>query len=103
MFASIAVIASLAVATVSAAPSDLESRDIWQPCATNSLADFTLAAWNTTMPNTNTTGAPLVLGFDSAVEGAEFYVLSVSLSSTANCVVIADSHTTVDLRIVPVR
>ena len=59
----------------------LESRDIWQPCATNSLADFTLAAWNTTMPNANSTGAPLVLGYDSAVEGAEFYVLSVSLSS----------------------
>lgn len=78
MFASITAIASLAIAAVSAAPSTLESRDIWQPCATNSLADFTLAAWNTSMPNANSTGAPLVLGYDSAVEGAEFYVLSVS-------------------------
>ena len=39
--------------------------------------NFTLAAFNLTLPNTNTTGAPLVLGQDGVVTGAAFEVTSV--------------------------
>lgn len=83
MLAFIATIASLAVSAVSATPIVLQYRDDSQPCATNSIANFTLAAWNTNimMPNANSTGVPLVLGFGSAIEGAEWYATSVSISS----------------------
>lgn len=83
MFTSIATIASLAVAAVSATPIVLQYRDDSQPCVTNSIANFTLSAWNTNimMPNANSTGAPLVLGFGSASESAEWYATSVSISS----------------------
>jgi hypothetical protein len=53
------------------------------PCAgvtqgSASLAGhFTLAARNTTGPQVNATGAPLVLGYGGAIDGAEFYVLAV--------------------------
>lgn len=47
------------------------------PGAFDSAENFTLAAYNTTLPNANATGAPLVLGQAGAVDGAEFEVLSV--------------------------
>lgn len=46
------------------------------PGAFDSAENFTLAAYNTTLPNANATGAPLVLGQAGAVDGAEFEVLS---------------------------
>ncbi|KAI5885544.1 uncharacterized protein SCHCODRAFT_01176499 [Schizophyllum commune H4-8] len=39
--------------------------------------NFTLAAVNTTLPNTNGTGVPLVLGSAGAVPGASFYITSL--------------------------
>ena len=39
---------------------------------------FTFAAYNTSLPNANTTGVPLVLGQAGAISGASFHVLSVS-------------------------
>ena len=41
--------------------------------------NFTLAAVNTTLPNANSTGVPIAVGFGGATEGAEFHVLSVSV------------------------
>ncbi|KAF8962082.1 hypothetical protein BDZ97DRAFT_2026110 [Flammula alnicola] len=42
--------------------------------------NFTLAAVNTTHPNTNRTGAPLVLGQNGASSGISFYVTSTYAS-----------------------
>ena len=39
--------------------------------------NFTLAAYNITLPNANSTGAPLVVGYGGAIVGAEFHLLSV--------------------------
>lgn len=39
--------------------------------------NFTLAAYNVTLPNANSTGAPLVIGQAGAVDGESFKVLSV--------------------------
>lgn len=47
------------------------------PGAFDIAYNFTLAAYNNTWPNTNTTGLPLVLGQNGATTGAEFKVLSV--------------------------
>jgi len=41
---------------------------------------FTLAAINTTLPNANQTGAPLVLGQNGAIDGAELHVTSTYAS-----------------------
>ena len=41
--------------------------------------NFTLTAYNTTLPNANTTGAPLVLGQAGAITGEELKVLSVRM------------------------
>ncbi|KAL6298751.1 hypothetical protein BKA93DRAFT_833949 [Sparassis latifolia] len=52
------------------------------PCAGLGIAsfpteyNFTLAAWNWTLPNANDTGAPLVIGQAGAVDGESFGVLS---------------------------
>ncbi|KAI0933298.1 hypothetical protein AcW1_003086 [Taiwanofungus camphoratus] len=46
--------------------------------------NFTLAALNTTLPNTNATGAPLVVGQAGAVDGAEYKVLSTYASYPYN-------------------
>lgn len=40
--------------------------------------NFTLAAYNATLPNANSIGVPLVVGQAGAIDGAEFKVLSVS-------------------------
>lgn len=42
---------------------------------------FTLAAWNTTRPNTNSTGVPLVIGHAGSISGASLKQLSVRLSA----------------------
>lgn len=47
------------------------------PGAFDEAFNVTLAAWNTTGTNTNTTGAPLVLGSGGAISGASFRHLSV--------------------------
>lgn len=44
--------------------------------AFDNVANFTVAAYNTTGTNTNTTGAPLVLGQAGAIDGASFKVFS---------------------------
>ena len=46
--------------------------------AFDNVSNFTVAAYNTTGTNTNTTGAPLVLGQAGAIDGASFKVFSVS-------------------------
>jgi len=47
-------------------------------------ANFSLAALNVTLPNVNTTGAPLVLGQAGAIDGATFSVLSTLASFPYN-------------------
>lgn len=42
---------------------------------------FTLAAWNTTGPNTNLTGVPLVIGHAGSISGASLKQLSVRPSA----------------------
>jgi hypothetical protein len=69
---------SLAIPTARQLPSG--------PCAHfaggfDTASNFTLAALNRTLPNANSTGAPLVLGQAGAIDGAEFEVLSVILSN----------------------
>jgi len=59
------------------------------PCANfiggfANATSFTLAALNVTLPNANTTGAPLVLGQAGAVDGAEFEALSTWASYQFN-------------------
>ncbi|KAL1755007.1 hypothetical protein FB107DRAFT_275254 [Schizophyllum commune] len=46
--------------------------------------NFTLAAVNTTLPNANGTGVPLVLGSAGAVPGASFYITSTYASYPYN-------------------
>jgi len=46
--------------------------------------NFTLAAFNITLPNSNQTGAPLVLGEAGAVDGAEFEIVSTYASYPYN-------------------
>lgn len=46
--------------------------------------NFTLAAWNTTLPNSNSTGAPLVLGEDGETSGITFHVTSTYASFPYN-------------------
>jgi len=46
--------------------------------------NITLAAFNTTLPNANDTGAPLVMGQAGAVDGAEFKILSTWASFPFN-------------------
>ncbi|KAJ3490100.1 hypothetical protein NLI96_g1686 [Meripilus lineatus] len=48
--------------------------------AFDNISSFTLAAYNKTLPNANSTGAPLVLGQAGAIVGASFKVLSTYAS-----------------------
>lgn len=48
----------------------------------NTASNFTLAAWNKTLPNANSTGVPLVLA--QAGAGESFRVLSVSARKQAH-------------------
>ncbi|KAF8576278.1 hypothetical protein K439DRAFT_677543 [Ramaria rubella] len=59
----------------------LATRQVSSPCSRftggfDSLANFTLAALNTTLPNANNTGAPLVLGPGGAIESEELEFLT---------------------------
>ncbi|KZT01926.1 uncharacterized protein LAESUDRAFT_730840 [Laetiporus sulphureus 93-53] len=54
------------------------------PGAFDTGYNFTLAAVNVTLPNANSTGAPLVLGQNGAADGAEFEVLSTYASYPYN-------------------
>ena len=73
-------------ATAAAVALPAAKRDLAPSCnllgggAFDTAQNFTLAAWNTTLPNANNTGVPLVLGQAGAISGAEFKVLSVRLS-----------------------
>ncbi|PFH46911.1 hypothetical protein AMATHDRAFT_153437 [Amanita thiersii Skay4041] len=46
--------------------------------------DFSLYAWNTTRPNANSTGVPLVLGQNGASTGLSFHVTSTYFSYPYN-------------------
>ncbi|KAI0755847.1 hypothetical protein C8Q74DRAFT_1210837 [Fomes fomentarius] len=48
--------------------------------AFDNVAAFTLAAWNSTLPNANSTGVPLVFGSAGAISGASFHVISTLAS-----------------------
>ncbi|KAJ3490101.1 hypothetical protein NLI96_g1685 [Meripilus lineatus] len=54
------------------------------PGAFDIAYNFTLAAYNTTFPNANSTGSPLVLGQAGAIPGASFKVLSTYASYPYN-------------------
>jgi len=54
------------------------------PGGFDTAQNFTLAAVNTTLANTNAVGVPLVLGQAGAVDGAEFEVLSTYASYPYN-------------------
>lgn len=77
----------LLAAAVSAAPA-LKARQFIPGPQCNGLGpavfdvvnNFTLAAFNTSLPNANDTGVPLVLGQAGAIDGAEFKVFSVRAS-----------------------
>ena len=79
-------ILTLAFAATAAVALPAVKRDLAPSCnllgggAFDTAQNFTLAAWNTTLPNANNTGVPLVLGQAGAISGAEFKVLSVRLS-----------------------
>ncbi|TFK49273.1 hypothetical protein OE88DRAFT_1662716 [Heliocybe sulcata] len=79
MFSSTLVFALCFFSAVAAAPSSVSSLPGCSGLganASNTLASFTLAALNTSLPNANSTGAPLVLGQAGAIDGATFEVLS---------------------------
>jgi len=84
MFKSLIVSALLATATFAMPAAKRQEPGPW--CnglgggAFDVASGFTLAAYNTTTPNANTTGAPLVFGQAGAVDGAEFEVLSTYAS-----------------------
>lgn len=86
---SVAIHLVAAVAAVSAAPSflGLTSRQIpnhynpgcdGTPAGSIAFANgFTITALNTSLPNANDTGVPLVVGAIAGGDGAELYSLSV--------------------------
>ena len=82
---SLLVLAACSLATSARALPFLSARQTTtDPCAglgSSALATlpsgFSLAALNTSLPNANSTGAPLVLGYGGAIVGASFNVLSV--------------------------
>lgn len=84
MFASTAVVALLAASALA----NPLPRQTGAACAglssgstDNPVYNFTLTALNTTLPNANTTGAPLVLGWGTAGSSpaASDWAISVSL------------------------
>ncbi|OBZ72771.1 hypothetical protein A0H81_06937 [Grifola frondosa] len=81
----------IAASAVIAVPTALHTRQTIAPWCEgfgdgvlDTAHNFTLAAYNTTLPNANSTGAPLVFGQAGAVDGASFKVLSTSASYPFN-------------------
>lgn len=67
----------------------------------DNATDFSLAAWNTTLPNSNNTGVPLVLASNNVNSNPQAStILAVSVSSHI-AAVIEDGPTTIDVCIVP--
>ena len=66
--------------------------------AFDNVANFTVAAYNTTGTNTNTTGAPLVLGQAGAIDGASLKVFSVSRAPSSLGLNHRGSHNGVHIR-----
>ncbi len=81
MIASALALLPLALGALASPLGARQSQGAWcqglGPGAFDIANNFTLAAYNSTLPNANSTGAPLVLGQNGAVDGAEFKVLSV--------------------------
>lgn len=82
-FALFAIVAPMLAAPALARP-PIAARQVADPCAgigadaVDTLpGTFTLATLNTTLPNANTTGAPLTLGQDGVTTGAAAYSFSV--------------------------
>ncbi|KAJ3971559.1 hypothetical protein EV361DRAFT_868393 [Lentinula raphanica] len=71
VFVSMAVVVASA-SFIGATPVHISARSSVTTLANN----FTLAALNNTLPNANSTGAPLVLGSDGAIDGESFHVSS---------------------------
>ncbi|KIP01532.1 hypothetical protein PHLGIDRAFT_349127 [Phlebiopsis gigantea 11061_1 CR5-6] len=94
VFRTTVVVLTAVAAAVSAAPSVLRKRQgpsSYNPTCEGTPAgsrafvnDFRLTALNTTLPNANTTGVPLVIGSVSATTGAESYSLSTYASYPYN-------------------
>ncbi|EIM82641.1 uncharacterized protein STEHIDRAFT_160278 [Stereum hirsutum FP-91666 SS1] len=55
--------------------SNVDSCSVFPGTGSLNVLNFTLAALNTTQPNSNTTGAPIILGSAGAIDGASFYDL----------------------------
>jgi len=76
------ILAALSLASIAAAlPASKTGSSIATSCTDlpggfNVANNFTLAAYNTTLPNANYTGSPLVLAGQGAEDGAEFFVLA---------------------------
>ncbi len=81
MFTSLVLSALLATAAFAMPASKRQEPGPW--CdglgagAFDVASGFSLAAYNTSTPNANTTGAPLVFGQAGATDGASYKVLSV--------------------------
>ncbi|RDX40628.1 hypothetical protein OH76DRAFT_1412848 [Lentinus brumalis] len=81
---------TLAFAAAATVALPAAKRDLAPSCnllgggAFDTATNFTLAAWNTTLPNANNTGVPLVLGQAGAISGAEFKVFSTFASFPFN-------------------
>jgi len=76
------ILAALSLASIAAAlPASKTGSSIATSCTDlpggfNVANNFTLAAYNTTLPNANYTGSPLVLAGQGAEDDAEFFVLA---------------------------
>ncbi|KAJ3755062.1 hypothetical protein F5878DRAFT_208722 [Lentinula raphanica] len=79
VFVSMAVVVASA-SFIGATPVHISARSSVTTLANN----FTLAALNNTLPNANSTGAPLVLGSDGAIDGESFHVSSTYASYPYN-------------------
>ncbi|KAJ4480739.1 hypothetical protein C8R41DRAFT_489087 [Lentinula lateritia] len=82
MFASVRLLAVMLASTsfVATTPVQISARSSVTTLANN----FTLAALNNTLPNANSTGAPLVLGSAGAIDGESFHVSSTYASYPYN-------------------
>ncbi len=74
------------------------------PGAFDIAYNFTLGAYNSTLPNSNSTGAPVVMGQAGAVDGASFKIFSVCFSNTVYSLPrLTIRYFRLDMGIVPVQ
>ncbi|KAJ3772810.1 hypothetical protein FB446DRAFT_772181 [Lentinula raphanica] len=82
MFTSVRSLVPLAIMAAAASSVAATPVKVWarSDVLTTFTSNFTLAAFNTTLPNANLTGAPLVLGSGGAIDGESFQVTSTYAS-----------------------